>query len=323
MSRDNEEGPIVMNHERPLDALIPELAESRAPMPTLPLHQRVLEVETEGGFEWMLACWRDPGGAAKLHGSLKQLVEATLLSTLSAPPRRGVEVLGRRFEALRLMVFEAIAGLEDAVRAFGMAAVPYEAASYTERMGVLRDEAQRMGWGEIGEPAMVLEAQLEHRADARLEGIQAHLVEALGDADWGSDPGRPSKLMAEFLASRGVPGLSPELSSLDTLESVLVSRTPNVIRWMPPLVFAALCDFIGVVIQSHYDVEVLWAVCEEDSFGMCPPPLFRLGHPEGRIEHFPVGLFVLRWCIMPIGAGEQVPPLSAWIEGEFSGSVRS
>lgn len=308
----------VMNHARPLDSLMPELVDSRAPLRIEPLHQRVLEVETEEGWEWLLACWRDPGGAQALHNALKNLVEATLLAALSAPPRRGVEVLSRPFSAIRLMIFDAIPNVGDAVRAFGFEPLGYKAEAYAERMPVLREEAERMGWGALGEPQAVYAASIVR--NARYPELQAQLVSALGEEDWGSDPGRPSKLLAEALASRGVLGLVPDLASLDVLEAALVSRETGVIRWMSPMAFQGLCDFIGVVIQQLYEVDVLWAVCEEDSFGMCPPPLLRVAWPDGRVEHLPLGLLVLRWCVMPIGSEEDVPPLSAWIEGEFTGA---
>ena len=69
-----------------------------APLPRHAVHARVLHVPLTasaasssgsnadvGTFAWNLVVWDDPGGAPALHAALRPLVEATLLTELSAP----------------------------------------------------------------------------------------------------------------------------------------------------------------------------------------------------------------------------------------------
>ncbi|MGM0558591.1 MAG: hypothetical protein ACQEVA_19555, partial [Myxococcota bacterium] len=86
---------------------------------------------------------------------------------------------------------------------------------------------------------------------------------------------------------------------LDSFELFLVQEGGEYVRWMRPLLFQGLCDFIGVVLQAHYGFEVDWAVCEADDDGFVPPPLFRLRRGSNT-TNFPVGLHVVRWAMMPV-----------------------
>jgi hypothetical protein len=40
---------------------------------------------------------------------------------------------------------------------------------------------------------------------------------------------------------------------------LLVSQQAGAIRWIPPMLFQALCDFIGVIGQTLFDRDIAWA----------------------------------------------------------------
>lgn len=314
-----------MSDDRPLDALFPELAEARSPFEITPVHQRVLEVDLDDqGWEWLLCVWRDPGGPRALHNALRPLVEATLLATLSQAPATGAETLGRDWRSLRLVVFEPVADLAVATRAFGMSEVPWDDAIYPGRMGALTDEARTMGWPIADRPHAVLEAEIAGPDGAHgehLAQIQEAMADKMGDDVWGDTPGGPSRLLALLLEQHfgARATIEPTLEGLRTLELLVTHRRPGVIRWIPPLVYQALCDFIAIVAHTELDAELQWAVCEADPHGLFPPPHVRWTNPSGQSEpvYVPIGTHVLRWCVMPIAEGEEIPSLAEWLVDQF------
>ena len=84
------------------------------------------------------------------------------------------------------------------------------------------------------------------------------------------------------------------------------------------MLFQALCDAAGVHAARGLGLPVQWAISEPDEDGMAPPPLLRTRGSAGDV-HVPVGLELLRWCVMPLREGESVPPLSAWCRDRFAG----
>ena len=104
--------------------------------------------------------------------------------------------------------------------------------------------------------------------------------------------------------------------ALDVLERELVADECGVLRWIPPSCFLALCDAIAVIAASE-GREVAWAECEADAEGVAPPPMIRVATSDGH-AHVPLGLEVLRWCVMPRRPGEVVPPLRAWLHDRLA-----
>lgn len=325
---------IAFDHERPLDSLIPELAESRAPLPQEPLHPRVLELDLgqEAGWEWLLCAWADPGGARAFHQALQPLVEATLLASLSRPPATGADALERRFRALRLIVFAPVEGIGAAVRAFGLRPEPAVTAATAQadpttllsgRLAALAEEARQLGIAAPGRPASIWVAPIAQTdADAHgrtLDAIQRTMAEQMGDDVWGATPGGPSRLAASLLEREFGQRIEPTLAGLDAFERLVVGRATGVVRWIPPLLYQALCDFVGVVAHAEFGASLAWAVCEADVHGLHPPPHLRWEPwgPSGAPVFVPVGLHVLRWYVMPLEPGEEVPPLSAWLADQF------
>ena len=110
--------------------------------------------------------------------------------------------------------------------------------------------------------------------------------------------------------------LTPTCEGLAALEHELMSLAPGPIRLIPPAIFQALCDFVAVIAAREFQRRVEWAPSDPDELGLCPPPLVR-AHLDGAWVHIPLGLHLLRWCVMPVQPGEVVPPLCDWVLDQF------
>lgn len=306
----------MMNADRPLDALLPTLREPA--LPKTAVHPRVLEVETEDGIEWALLVWADPGGPQQLHQDVQALVEATLLSELSRAPSEIAAQGERRFSGLRLIVFTDPGwDIEPAVRAFGFRR--QDAALAEDAARAVAAEAEKAG-RTVGQPSSVWRAEIRRPAGAlgeSLEQIQRMMAQRLGQERWGSTPGGFSHLFATYLMKTFGEKIRPDVDGLASLDLLVVQRDEDVIRWMPPLVFQALCDFLPVAAASLYDAKVSWAESEDLGGGFSHPPLIRV-EQAGEGIHIPIGHHVLRWWMMPLFPGEQVPSLGAWLADQFA-----
>lgn len=294
--------PYATGMERgPLDDLFPGLRRPPAEVPDDPVHPRVLALPGDDCVDFGFVVWSDPGGPQALHGALRERVEATLLSELSRP---ATHVLDVPLRALRLVVFAAVDGLPEAVRAFGFR--PDEASDV---VALARGEASALG-REVPDDASVWRAPVETRPLATR--VAERLRGSMNDEVFGARPGALFARLNVALEVEGERPLPPRLASLDALEALLVPTTPGVVRWIPTLVFQALCDAVGVVAARDLGREVQWAECAPDADGLAPPPLLRASALAGW-AHLPVGLELLRWCVMPVAESESVPPLSAWL----------
>jgi hypothetical protein len=326
---------LMMSTERPLDSLLPDLREAYEPLPRTALHQRVLEVDTgDDGFEWVMACWEDPGGARALHEQMRDLVEATLLAHLSQPATAR-ESIERHFRRLRLYCFTPIEGdAAQALKPFGFVPAKYQPEAHVGRMAALSDEAKKMGRRLPMSPHSVWVASIAEPTAAAL-ALASALPDKFGTEVWGQTPGFFSKVMAEVFATqhKNQKPIAPSVQGLRAIEEKVVwsgagvgavsgaGVQSGVIRWIPPLEFQGLCDLIGVVMVAEWGHELQWAMCDQDPLGLYPPPHFRLQlpdrAPEQGVDHFLVGQQVLQWCMMPLQPGEQVPPLWQWLVGTF------
>ena len=256
-----------------------------------------------------LVLWRDPGGPAEVHGRLRRAIESTLLAELSRPPRELRAEGARRVRALRLVVFEEVERLDDAVRAFGLKRVA--PAEWADTLAQVRGEASRIGHEVPDLPVAAFEAEFACRSD-----VEGALRAELGQAVFGAKPGEFFAALNRVREARGEPLLTPALASLDTLEAALVPEQEGVVRWIPPTTFQALCDAVAVVAQADIGRTVQWGESQVEDDGLAPPPMIRL--EEGAaFAHVPLGLDLMRWCVMPRGAGEEIPPLSAWARDRF------
>lgn len=305
----------LMSAERPLDALLPALREPS--IPKADVHPRVLELATDEGAEWMLLVWSDPGGPQALHEQVQALVEATLLAELSRPAERVKADGERRFTGLRLVVFPDLDwDVFPAIRAFGFR--PDEATFGEDTQRAIESEAER-AQQTARPPASVWRATIQAPKGAlgdKLDQIQAMMADRFKKERWGENPGGPSHLFATYVAKVFGEKIRPTREGLDSLDLLVVQRDEDVIRWMPPLVFQAVCDFIPVVASSVYKARISWAQSEDLGDGFSHPPLLRVDD-GGTGIHIPIGHHVLRWWMMPLFPGDEVPGIAAWVEDQF------
>ncbi|RLB55501.1 MAG: hypothetical protein DRJ42_06105 [Deltaproteobacteria bacterium] len=304
---------------------LPQLPNQRGPAAAGPgeaVHTRVLPVETAEGSELVLACWRDPGGAAALHAALRLRIEGSLIGELS----RTADDLRENPSALvglRLVLFADVADAGDAVKAFGLSRAGAGTAESRAALARLRHEATLFGESIPDEPVAIYAGRAVVTDIAR--EVESALVEMTGDV-WGKNPGAPFARMARAFAAiedarlsadasadtRVV--LSADLAGVSAVEELLFTDRPGVLRWLPPLTFQALCDLLAVAISRSLGRQVDWAETAADDAGVAPPPMIRL---SGNV-HVPLALEVLRWAVMPRRVDEEVPSLSEWLSGTFS-----
>ena len=335
-NRDDEQGPLgrlPISEDRPLDSIFPELAQaSSAPRraggapaqadegdgqgrPPV-IDPRVLEVELEQSQEWSMACWHVPEQAQELAAPLGRLLEATLLQELSRPPGWG-GVEQRRIDGVVLFVFDELGEPAcEALTALGFAPLEWEPERYANRLQTWQHEARLEGWPAPTRPDSLWRAPLVRPSGAlgrRLRRVHEEMAELLGAKVWGQAPGQPSHAMARQLSGQVQVEITPDREGLHALDMLLVERTAGVIRWLEPMIFQGLCDFVGVVAMAARARQVSWGACEANGHGGHYPPVFRLTGGGGASE-VPIGLLLLRAAIMPIQDAEQAPLLRDWFE---------
>ncbi|NCQ60648.1 MAG: hypothetical protein GW913_08290 [Myxococcales bacterium] len=277
------------------------------------VHPRVLDLPEGEARTLVFASYIDVPSSRALFDALRPAVEAAWLSELSTPrtPEAAAPVIG----SMELFCFGALpADAEAGVRAFGFSSTATDARSEAH-LRLLRSEASR---AQLPVPEQVREL---FRADAHYaEGAAASALEALsaslGADAFGERPGALARALVSQLG-QALPGLDADFAGLDALEAALFTSTPGVIRGVPPAAFAALADLVGVCLTRELGLEVAWAVSEAHEGGVFEPPLLRVSPPGGEGQHFPVGLELLRRCVMPRGADEDIPPLSEWLRHGF------
>ncbi len=260
--------------------------------------------------------WDDPGGAEKTHAALRPLVEAALLVELSRPAA-SLPASALAPAALRFFAFADVPRLDEAVAAFGLRRDEAPALE-DAALRAIRGEASASGREPPEAPLATYTAPVALPVNRRVAALQARLRASLGEAVFGAPPGGLFAKLNEALEAEGASGLAPIATSLDTLEHLLAGRPPGPLRWMPPLLFQALADAIGVIATQEFGRKVQWAECHADDEGVAPPPLLRSRGADGSWEHVPLGLHLLRWCVMPLQPGEQIPPLSEWMLDQFA-----
>lgn len=315
----------MMSSERPLDALLDGLSTPEPAVPQSALHPRILELGEDEGDAWVLAMWTDPGSARGAHEQIRKLIEATLLANLTRAAASG-EAIDRVPSKLRLFVFTTVKeNLATAIRLFGFS-LDDDIDIDDQALQTLRNEGIESGWDVPEQPVSCWTSTLRQPAtDGPQELVTVHqrLRELINDDCWGSNPGAFSHNMALLLQQEMGVEIQPTLRGLNALEELLAQRdVRNRIRWIPAMLFQALADFVGVVIQQTYHHKVEWALCEPESDGFGPPPVFRITYDDGSSEHLNIGMHLLRWCIMPILDGEELPRLSEWLDSEFKDALR-
>lgn len=300
-----------MREDRPLDALLPELggtpglsvgSDDAGPA----FHPGVLTVETDDGYEWAFACWRDPGGAASLAVELGRFMEAVLLAKMSEPASAGTG--DKPFAGVRLFLYDEVVDADAALAELGFREVPSAPDQFAERLRTFADEAKASGWTVASSPASIWYAPIVRptaELDERAETIDEEMRRTLGDTVWGDEPGLFSKTLAEQLQLRFKTGITPTLEGLDKMDLLLVDHAERTVRWIPPMVFQGLCDFLAVIAHASGKTQVQWAVSETRD-GWTSPPVVRIRRGTDNVD-IPIGRRLLYWTVMPQGAGTDSP----------------
>lgn len=300
----------------PLDELAPGLRRRSERLPALIAHPRVCRAQTsEGDNVVAMASFKASQGARNFHLAFRPLVEAVVLHELT----QSAEELAsqKRLQALELYTFAPLPfDPAEALSLLGLFPAALGDGSGREALALLRREAQLVDDGPGEEPLLRFRAGFAPPSTLATEAEKRLRMEpALGA--WGSEPGVLARRLSDALDSLGHRGVEPTRTGIERLEQVLTQHTPDTLRFIPPLCFQALCDLIAVAAHTTYDCEVQWAVCERDpDTGLSPPPLIKVSgrHGDG---HVPLAEHILRWCVMPRRADEQIPSLGAWAEHEF------
>lgn len=291
----------------PLDELFPGARAKREPLPEAPVHPRVLEVrDAPDVASFVIVVWPGAEDGPELRTLLARVVEATLLAELSRAPSDLHEDGARRVGSLRLVAYAPID--PAAVARYGL--VPATAdESWQEALAHVRGEASAAGREPPEtEPALFQASFTEPPKE--LAALERGLRSVGDEAMFGATPGA--------LARQVGSSLSVDPVDIDALGAALVPDVRDRMRWIEPMLFQALCDAAGVHAARALGLPVQWAISEPDEEGMAPPPLLRARGSAGDV-HVPVGLELLRWCVMPLREGESVPPLSAWCRDRFAG----
>jgi hypothetical protein len=319
----------------PLDELVPGLRQRGERLPAMPVHPRVLRaVRDDGSYALVFVCFAAPASARAFHAALKPLVEAALLVELCAPAEQW-GTSGTRLTSLELFVFcESGLDLLPALAPFGFEATDPLARAASKALALVRGELPRVDGATSTEPSARFTARVAHNPELERAGLtHASLRKVAPTSVFGEEPGLFARVLAELIAARtnsagaedGGPRplspsplvIEPSRAGIEALEKLVLQRDIGVVRFMPPFVFQGLCDLIAVAAHARWHMEVEWGVCEVDEeTGLAPPPVIRVTRGADT-WHVPLGEHVLRWCVMPLSAGEDVPTLGAWAEHEF------
>jgi len=320
-----------VSQERPLDSLVPEMQKSGLPDDEAPhddaptevgaIHPRVLDVELEEGHEWTIAFWDDPGPDG-VRQDLSQLVRATVLKELSRLPRELREE-SRSFSGARAFSFESLLEpTRSTLERAGWERREWDPEEYSERMNAWREEARAADLDVPARPISIWRLRAESGPPPHgnsLESTVDRMLESLGDEVWGETPGGMSKLLARELEDRLGADIGPAPEGLETMTSIVFPDAPGAIRWVHPILFQALCDFVGVVLHASFGVRVQWGLCERDERGLVPPPMFR--DPETQ-QTLPIGRALVDWCVSPTPEDEPGSDVAERIE-ELAESLSS
>ena len=276
------------------------------------IHSRVMRIESR----FVLVCWDTNADLQALHNQLKPLIEGALLSELCLTPKEAL-LSAKPPTSLALVCYgENPNAIESAVKAFGLQRQSIDGDTTRELFARVRAEAQRAGRSADEEPTAIYSVRIDLLDNPNLDALDKSIAQALVDKSWGQNPGEFYAAMAGLQepAPQNVPDAS--LQSVDETETLFVSKAAGVMRWISPMLFQSLCDQLAVVAKQAFGVDTQWAESETDESGFTTPPLIR-SKIDGAWVHIPLGLHVLRWCVLPLQRNEEPAKLSEWVSDQF------
>lgn len=309
-----------MDENRPLDSLLPQLTRSE-PIPEMPqgpeVHAQVFEVQLEDGHEWLYSIWREPDQLSELESQLRRLLEVTQLLYLSHEADKDNPT---DFTGIRLLVFDQLSvGAIRVLETLGLTRTVFDPDAYKNRMTSLENQAMQVGWSIPWRPQSVWHAaivQPDAALVAALLRIESSLQVRLEANRWGEIPGESSKLLADQLKANFGISIDPNRAGLDQIDVLFLDHSAASFRWMLPSIFKAICDFVGVYIQSNHSMRVGWAVGKKGA-DFPAPPLFRVTSAKGP-RMFPIGAEMVRWFVLPVNESDTPTTLGDRIEQAIS-----
>jgi len=277
------------------------------------VHPRVLDLPEGEARTLVFASYADVPSARALFDALRPAVEAAWLAELSTP--RAPEDAAPSIRRMELFCFGSLPQDVDAgVLAFGFAKTAPDARSEAH-LRLLRAEASRAQLPVPEQASGFFRAEVGYAEGAASDALTP-LSDAIGADAFGAEPGALARTLIGHLRL-ALPDLAADFAGLDAIEAAVFTSAPGVVRGVSPAAFAALADLVGVCLTRELGLDVAWAVSEAREDGVSEPALLRVGAPGVEGVHFPVGLELLRRCVMPRSAGEDIPSLSDWLRHGF------
>lgn len=275
------------------------------------LHRGILQLNADGHRRWAAAVWAWPAEIEVFFGELQALLKGTLVLEWIQPSRGGDSV-PPGFQSFDLIAYQSL-GTESLIarelerRGFERVMTYGVSPEMLERLTVFQNEARRHGIEQVEDPKVLYRLQV-HRASgelaARVGRACRRTERTLRGEVWGEKPGLFSKAFCDALRQEVQVEIPPNESGLATFSDLVVEESEG-ITWVEPMVFQALADFLGVVLQHRADVEVQWSLCEVDEqTGLAPPPLFRVRRRQRRWQVVPIGLKLVDQISLPRGEQE-------------------
>jgi hypothetical protein len=303
----------------PLDELVPGLRKKQERLPALPVHPRIVRPSLPDGTHGIvLLSFRKAESLRAFHAALKPMVEAALLSELCTP-RSLLKAAYTRLSELTLLMFETQPfELGPALAPFGLELMELTAHESAQTLALARREGQTLSEAVPEEPVAAYRVRAARPENPLADRLHEALLAYGPEGAFGREPGLLARTAADWLATQAdFAGVAPTREGIERLESLVLPRRAGALRWLEPLMFQALCDLVAVHAASQPHLRVEWGVSEPDAQGIAPPPVLRVQRDDDTF-HVPLGEHVLRWCVMPQRAGEDVPTLGAWAEHEFA-----
>ncbi len=293
--------------------------------PTGAVHPAVLQVSGEQTRRWTVAIWSMEPEISAVLREIQELVEGTLIAHLSYPPSEK-ERVAESFDSFDLVFFEEPQqNMIGALTKDGWQTVEMSSLTDDEldRLTVFQNEARKTDQVIPDAPVAMWRMPVDRGAKElrqRIDNAAERTLPKIKGQVWGEQPGWFSKAFCEELRQVVQVNITPDAKGLAALEDIVVDRLEGHLQVHQSIVFQAVCDFIGVLLQTQGHVEVQWGTCPVDeNSGLAPAPVMRMRRPGGTWKVLPVGRDVVRRISVPWGAPPEKNRLLVALLEEYSG----
>lgn len=254
---------------------------------------------------WTGAIWANGSDLSAFKAQIHRLVVGTVLARLSTPASEK-DLREQRFDSFDLLFFEEPPQkLIESLGEEGWTSVDVSQLTEDEeeRLTVFQNEARREGLAIPELPVALVRLPIitdMGPVEERVRGAARRAGDKLGSQMWGERPGQVSKQLYDELRREVQLMVTPDEAGLAIFEDFLVEQAERAL-WVPhPVIFQALCDFIGVILQARGDREVQWAPSViDETTGLADAPLLRARQRQGTWRMLPVGRDIVSRVIVP------------------------